>query len=116
MNGGCISESPCRGMLGCSMPGNKRHGRLRRWTFVITIMVLLMNCRLLTSGVGAAERTYPIRIGVLTASWGPTPQMVGLRDGLLELGYREDEQFVIGIRFTQGDIAALPTAAGELVS
>ena len=41
--------------------------------------------------------------------------MVGLRDGLLALGYREHEQFVIGVRFTQGDLAALPAAARELV-
>jgi putative ABC transport system substrate-binding protein len=41
--------------------------------------------------------------------------MVGLRDGLLELGYRENEQFVLGIRFTQGDLTALPAAARELV-
>ena len=41
--------------------------------------------------------------------------MVGLRDGLLALGYREPEQFVIGVRFTQGDVAALPAAARELV-
>ena len=40
---------------------------------------------------------------------------VGLRDGLLELGYRENEQFVIGVRFTQGDLTALPAAASELV-
>ncbi len=101
MNGGYRSESSC--------------GRLRRWTFVITLMVLLMHSGLFTRGVGAEKRTYPIRIGVLTPSWGPTPQVVGLRDGLLELGYREDEQFVIGIRFTQGDLTALPTVARELV-
>jgi putative ABC transport system substrate-binding protein len=41
--------------------------------------------------------------------------MVGLRDGLKELGYREDKDFVIGVRFTQGDIATLPAAARELV-
>jgi putative ABC transport system substrate-binding protein len=40
---------------------------------------------------------------------------VGLRDGLVELGYRENEQFVIGVRFTQGDLTALPAAARELV-
>jgi putative ABC transport system substrate-binding protein len=40
---------------------------------------------------------------------------VALRDGLLELGYRENEHFVLGIRFTQGDLAALPAAAHELV-
>ena len=65
--------------------------------------------------VGAEERTYPIKIGVLTASWGPTPTVVGLRDGLLELGYRENEQFVLGVRFTQGDLTALPAAARDLV-
>src|SRR5262249_10554041 len=63
----------------------------------------------------SADRTSPFRIGALTGSWGPTPQMVGLRDGLLGLGYREGEQFVIGVRFTQGDHAALPAAARDLV-
>ena len=65
--------------------------------------------------MSAEERTYPIKIGVLTASWGPTPDTVGLRDGLLELGYRENEQFVLGVRFTQGDLTALPAAARDLV-
>jgi hypothetical protein len=40
---------------------------------------------------------------------------VGLRDGLLALGYRENEQFVLGVRFTQGDQTALAAAARELV-
>ncbi len=46
---------------------------------------------------------------------GAPPQAVGLRDGLLELGYRENEQFILGVRFTQGDLAALPAAARELI-
>jgi putative ABC transport system substrate-binding protein len=79
------------------------------------IAFILVSSGLLTGDVGAEERTQPIKIGVLTASWGPTPAMVGLRDGLLELGYRENEQFVIGVRFTQGDLTALPAAARELV-
>jgi putative ABC transport system substrate-binding protein len=33
----------------------------------------------------------------------------------LELGYRENEQFVLGVRFTQGDRAALPAAARDLI-
>lgn len=77
--------------------------------------VLLISSGLITDGAGAAERTGPIRIGALTDSWGPTPAVVGLRDGLQELGYRENKQFIIGVRFTQGDIAALPAAARELV-
>jgi putative ABC transport system substrate-binding protein len=70
---------------------------------------------LIAASAAAAERTGPILIGALTESWGPTPQIVGLRDGLLELGYRENEQFVIGVRFTQGDGTALPAAARELI-
>jgi putative ABC transport system substrate-binding protein len=33
----------------------------------------------------------------------------------VELGYHENEQFVLGVRFTQGDLTALPAAARELV-
>jgi len=40
---------------------------------------------------------------------------VGLRDGLLALEDREPEQFVLGVRFTQGEQAALPAAARVLV-
>ena len=56
-----------------------------------------------------------IKIGALTESWGPTPAIVGLRAGLQELGYRENEHFVIGVRFTQGNPAELAEAARELV-
>lgn len=55
------------------------------------------------------------RIGVLTESWGPTPEVVGLRAGLQELGYREDEHFTLGVRFTGGRVADLPAAARDLV-
>jgi putative ABC transport system substrate-binding protein len=85
------------------------------WQWYVALVILLVSSRLLTGGVSAEEHTQPIKIGVLTPSWGPTPQVVGLRDSLLELGYREDEQFVLGIRFTQGDTASLSAAARELV-
>jgi len=84
-----------------------------RW--YLTLFVLVALKPLLICDVSAAERSQPIRIGVLTDSWGPTPGVVGLRDGLRERGYRENQDFVIGVRFTQGDIAALPQAARELV-
>jgi putative ABC transport system substrate-binding protein len=80
-----------------------------------TCIVLLVGNMLLGGTTHAAEHTRPIRIGALSDSWGPTPLIVGLRDGLLELGYRENEQFVLGVRFTQGDPAALPAAARDLV-
>jgi putative ABC transport system substrate-binding protein len=81
----------------------------------VALVALLVNSKILTDSVDAEERAQPVKIGVLTASWGPTPATVGLRDGLLELGYRENEQFVLGVRFTQGDLTALPAAARELV-
>jgi putative ABC transport system substrate-binding protein len=87
----------------------------RRWQWYVAFVGLLVSSGLLTGDVGAEERTRPIRIGALTSLWGPTPYTVGLRDGLVELGYRENEQFVLGVRFTQGDIAVLPAAARELV-
>jgi putative ABC transport system substrate-binding protein len=81
----------------------------------IAFVVLLVSGGLVTDHIEAAERARPILIGALNASWGPTPQVLGLRDGLVALGYRENEQFVIGVRFTQGDLAALPGAARQLV-
>ncbi len=62
-----------------------------------------------------AEAAEPIKIGALTEGWGPTPAMVGLREGLQALGYREGEQFVIGVRFTKGDIKSLPVVARDLI-
>jgi hypothetical protein len=77
-------------------------------------MALLVHA-VLGAGVSVADRARPFRIGALTSSWGPTPQIVGMRDGLLEFGYREDVDFVLGVRFTQGNIQALDAAAHELV-
>jgi putative ABC transport system substrate-binding protein len=56
-----------------------------------------------------------VKIGGLTESWGPNPQIAGLRDGLTALGYRENEHFVIAVRFTQGDVGSLSAAARDLV-
>ena len=87
--------------------------KIMRWYLILFMLVFFK--LLLICDIGAAERTKPILIGALTDSWGPTPGTVGLRDALVELGYRENQDFVIGVRFTQGDIAALPQAARELV-
>jgi putative tryptophan/tyrosine transport system substrate-binding protein len=66
-------------------------------------------------GAGHAQPRRPFKIGALTQSWGPTPALIGLRDGLTELGYRENEDFVIGVRFTQGSPSELSAAARDLV-
>ena len=64
----------------------------------------------------AAQPARLVKIGALTESWGPTTTMVGLRDGLQERGYRENKDFVIGVRFTQGSASELPQAARDLVA
>jgi len=56
-----------------------------------------------------------VKIGALTEAWGPTEGIVGLRDGLNALGLRENEHFVIGVRFTQGNLAELSEAAQGLI-
>jgi putative ABC transport system substrate-binding protein len=89
------------------------HGRL--WPLYIAFIIFLISSILLGGGTYAAKRDRPFLIGALTASWGPTPHIPGLRDGLIELGYREYKQFDIGVRFTKGNIAALPEAARQLV-
>jgi putative ABC transport system substrate-binding protein len=75
---------------------------------------------LLVAGLGAglpnaAMAAGPVKIGGLTESWGPNPQIVGLRDGLVALGYRENEHFVIAVRFTRGEVTAVTGAARDLV-
>jgi putative ABC transport system substrate-binding protein len=67
------------------------------------------------SRTAVAQPGRLVKIGALTESWGPTPSIVGLRDGLTELGYREDKDFSIGVRFTEGKAAELPAAARDLV-
>jgi putative ABC transport system substrate-binding protein len=66
-------------------------------------------------GGGAEAQRRPVQIGALTESWGPTPAIIGLRDGLQALGYREDKDFTIGVRFTQGESSELQAAALDLV-
>jgi putative tryptophan/tyrosine transport system substrate-binding protein len=86
-----------------------------RYVGRIALATLLLWSGLLIGGTGVAQRARPILIGALNASWGPTPQVVGLRERLRELGYRENEDFVIGVSFTQGDLTALAAAARQLV-
>jgi putative ABC transport system substrate-binding protein len=102
---GCVSDAR-----------RTEQGRRRAWEYLRVIVLLLMSSAFLASDAATADRARPFRIGALTASWGPTPQIVGLRDGLVELGYRENQDFVLGVRFTQGDVGALADAARQLVA
>lgn len=78
-------------------------------------VVVLLAVTGFTAHVWAAQTARLIKIGALTDAWGPTNAIVGFRDGLRDLGYRENQDFVLGVRFTQGDATELPTAARDLV-
>jgi putative tryptophan/tyrosine transport system substrate-binding protein len=95
--------------------GREQGKRWRLWCLGV-LALYVGSTGLCTSAVRRADRARPVRIGALTESWGPTPSIVGLRDGLVELGYHEDADFVLGVRFTQGDRTALAVAAQELVA
>ena len=81
----------------------------------LAVALVILSAGVLGGGAVTAQPGRPVRIGALTEAWGPTKGIVGFRDGLQELGYRENVHFVLGVRFTQGDTAALPGAARELV-
>lgn len=83
------------------------------WLRILSLMILA-GC-LFISRHSYAQRSDPIRIGALMNSWGTTPHIQGLREGLAELGYDENQDFELGIRFTQGKKSDLPKAASELV-
>src|SRR5262249_4417570 len=76
-------------------------------------MLLVLSPCISPAAEGQTRRL--IKIGALTDSWGPTNGIVGFRDGLQELGYRENQDFVLGVRFTQGSATELPAAARDLV-
>lgn len=86
---------------------------MQQWQIVLVMIVL--GSGLFNPALNHAEQNRPILIGALTESWGITPHEVGLRDGLLELGYHENKDFVIGSRFVKGDITNLRRAARELI-
>lgn len=86
------------------------------WPSSLWVLVLCwVGCGFWTHAGHCAERVRPIHIGALTDSWGPTSTIVGFRDGLVSLGYREPEDFVLGVRFTQGDRTALAVAASQII-
>jgi len=56
-----------------------------------------------------------VRIGYLSLAPGPSARSEALREGLRELGYVENGNFVIVFKWTDGDLPRLQQAASELV-
>ena len=81
----------------------------------MTVLAMLLIGQTFMTHATEAQTGRLIKIGALTDSWGPTTGIVGFRDGLQQLGYRENQDFVLGVRFTQGSATELPAAARDLV-
>jgi putative tryptophan/tyrosine transport system substrate-binding protein len=79
------------------------------------ILAMLLVLPAMMSHASHGQTGRLVKIGALTDSWGPTNGIVGFRDGLQELGFRENQDFVLGVRFTQGNATELPAAARDLV-
>jgi putative ABC transport system substrate-binding protein len=84
-------------------------------SLLMLVVALVVGAMYPLTQVRANDLKRPVRIGVLTESWGPSLPTVGMRDGLETLGYRENRDYFLGVRFTQGNLAELSTAARELV-
>jgi putative tryptophan/tyrosine transport system substrate-binding protein len=79
----------------------------------ITTLYLLASCG---SKKGEATRTIPIGILLPESGRSETQSVKGLRDGLKELGYNEEENIRLETRDAKGDRGALKSMADELVS
>ena len=87
-----------------------------RWVGQVCLLALIVGgIGLSIRGVSYAGADRPVQIGVLTDSWGPTPHYFGLRDGLIELGYRENIDFYLGVGPTEGNRHILIRAAEDLI-
>ena len=71
----------------------------------------------LPTHVGEAQKARrPFRIGVLNAAWAAShPTVEGLKAGLKELGFEDGRDVTFDIRFTEGKLNTMPTAAEALV-
>ena len=85
-------------------------GRLR---WMIVLVALLVSVP--TTGTEAPASDGLTAIGMLTYIWGTTDDMVGLRDGLLQQGYRQDEQVALGVRFAEADDTMLDAMIGQVL-
>jgi putative ABC transport system substrate-binding protein len=84
----------------------------RFWCMMVLVALLLSTLAL---SPGTAERDSPIAIGMVASLWGPTEDMLGVRDGLAELGYRQDEQVALGVRAAEGHEDRLDAIVEQLL-
>jgi putative ABC transport system substrate-binding protein len=79
------------------------------WAGILLVAVLAVAAE-------AQQARRPYRIGVLNEAWAAShPTVEGLKAGLRELGLEEGRDIRFDIRFTEGNLDAMPAAAAALV-
>jgi putative ABC transport system substrate-binding protein len=82
----------------------------------IACLALAAWCALAPLGADAQPARRAYRVGVLNEAWAAShPTVEGLKAGLRELGLEEGRAVEFDIRFTEGNLEALPAAAAALV-
>jgi putative ABC transport system substrate-binding protein len=78
------------------------------------LVTVLLN---LFSFVEAQQRARIFRIGYLLSGFrsGSTPLVEAFRQGMRDLGYTEGREFIIEVRWAEGDETRLPVLAADLV-
>jgi putative ABC transport system substrate-binding protein len=67
------------------------------------------------TGTQTPASDRPIAIAMLASLWGPTDDMLGVRDGLAQRGYRQDEQVALGVRYAAGDASRLEAMVRQVL-
>jgi putative ABC transport system substrate-binding protein len=79
------------------------------WAGILLVAILAVSAE-------AQQARRPYRIGVLNEAWAAShPTVEGLKAGLRELGLEEGRDIRFDIRFTEGNLDAMPAAAAALV-
>lgn len=84
-------------------------------TWLAASLILALGPLALQPVANAQQARRLFRIGALNEAWAPNhPAVEGLKAGLKELGMEEGRDVTFDIRFTQGSLEVMPTAAHAL--
>src|SRR5215470_12488837 len=120
-NGSIPSGARDRGAVGSCATTEprlpRRQGDLIRFARLAALagVVLAMFAAPLTAETQQAGKVRPYRVGVLHPAFGEiTPAVQGLKAGLKAAGLEEGRDVIFEIRYTRGEVHALPAAASAL--
>jgi putative ABC transport system substrate-binding protein len=90
-------------------------GRGRKSIPQVVVVLVMLLASVAVAGAHPTVSGGLTPIGMLTYIWGTTDDMVGLRDGLQERGYQQDEQVALGVRFAEADDTLLASMVEQVL-